>query len=143
MRISCASEFMIPDMSSQTCIPIGKHTDMRYSKQHKEDYTPYWCILSNKVPTSGVKYKADVVCLQESPRERGGVGINHSAYEITIRKSAGTAIQKGSGLVVDDRTYLSRGANDNVSVTDVRRTGEKIMRIVNIYDQGDTQLGEK
>ena len=52
------------------------------------------------------------------------------------------AIRKGSGLVVDERTDLSRGANDDVIVTDVRRGGEKITRIVNVYDQRDTQSGE-
>ena len=53
------------------------------------------------------------------------------------------AIQKGSGLVVDEWTDLSRGANDDVIVTDIRRRGEKITRIVNIYDQRDTQSGER
>jgi hypothetical protein len=38
---------------------------------------------------------------------------------------------------VDERTDLSRGANDDVIATDVRRRGEKITRIVNIYDQKD------
>jgi hypothetical protein len=40
-------------------------------------------------------------------------------------------IQRGSGLVVDERTDLSRGANDNVIFTDVGRRGETMMRIVN------------
>jgi hypothetical protein len=43
----------------------------------------------------------------------------------------------GSGLVVDDLTDLSRGANDDVIVTDLRRRGEKITRIDNVYDQRD------
>jgi hypothetical protein len=30
----------------------------------------------------GVEHRADVVCLQEPPRERGGIGISQSAYEI-------------------------------------------------------------
>jgi len=92
---------------------------------------------------TGVKCKADVVCLQELPRERGGCGISHSAYEMRKRKRVWTAIRKGSGLVVDERTDFSRGANDNVIVTDVRRRGEKITRIVNVYEQTDTQSGER
>jgi len=53
------------------------------------------------------------------------------------------AVRKGRGLVVDEQTDLSRGANDNVIVTHIRSTGEKIMRIVNIHDQRDTQSGER
>jgi len=92
---------------------------------------------------TGVERKADVVCLQEPPRERGGFGISHSAYEIRKRHRVWTAIRKGSGLVVDERTDLSRGANNDVIVTDVRRRGEKITRIVNVCDQKDTQSGER
>jgi len=92
---------------------------------------------------TGVERKADVVCLQEPPRERGGCGISHSAYEIRERTRVWTAIRKGSGLVVDERMDLSRGAQDDVIVTDVRRRGEKRTRIVNVYDQRDTQSGER
>jgi hypothetical protein len=92
---------------------------------------------------TGVKRRADVVCLQEPPRERGNIGISHSAYEIRERKRVWTAIRRGSGLVVDERTDLSRGANDDVIATDVRRRGEKITRIVNVYDQRDGQSGER
>jgi len=91
----------------------------------------------------GVECKADEVCLQEPPRERGGFVISHSAYEIRKRQRVWTAIRKGCGLVVDERTDLSRAANDDVIVTDFRRRGEKISRIVNVYDQRDTQLGER
>jgi len=70
---------------------------------------------------TGVERGPDLVCLQEPRRERGETGISHSAYEIRKRKSVWTAIQKGSGLVVDERTDLSRGANDDVIATDVRR----------------------
>jgi hypothetical protein len=42
------------------------------------------------------------------------------------------AIWMGSGLVVDKWADLSRGANDDVMVIDVRRRGRKITRIVNI-----------
>jgi len=30
----------------------------------------------------GVERRVDVVCLQEPPRERGQIGISHSAYKI-------------------------------------------------------------
>jgi len=53
------------------------------------------------------------------------------------------AIRKGSGLVVGERTGLSSGANDDIILTAVRRRGEMIRRIVNVYDQRDTQSGEK
>jgi hypothetical protein len=92
---------------------------------------------------TGVERKADVVCLQEPPRERGGCGISHSAYEIRKRKRVWTAIRKGSGLVVDELMHLSRGTHDDVIFTDVRRRGEKITRIANVYDQRDMQSGER
>jgi hypothetical protein len=38
---------------------------------------------------------------------------------------------------------MRKGANDDVIVTDVRTRGEKVTRIVNIYDQKDMQLGER
>jgi len=44
------------------------------------------------------------------------------------------AIRKGSGLVVDERTDLSRGAHYDLIVSDVRRRGEKITRIVNVHN---------
>ena len=91
----------------------------------------------------GVKRRADVVCLQDSPRERGGIGISHSAYEIRKRKRVWTAIWRGSGFVVDERMDLSRGANKDVIATDVRRRGERTTRIVNVYDQKNTHSGER
>jgi len=90
----------------------------------------------------GVERRVDVVWLQVPPRERGNIGIRHWAYEISKRKSVWTARRKGSGLVVDERTDLSRGANKDVILTDVRRSGEKITRIVNVSDQRDGQSGE-
>jgi hypothetical protein len=53
------------------------------------------------------------------------------------------AIRNGSGLVVDERKDLSRGASDDVIASDVRRRGEKLTRIVNIYNQHNTQSGER
>jgi hypothetical protein len=81
--------------------------------------------------------------LKEPPRERKGFEIRHTAYEIRERTRVWTAVRKGSGLAVDERTDLSKGGNDDVIVTDVRRKGEKITRIVNIYDQNDTQSRER
>jgi endonuclease/exonuclease/phosphatase family metal-dependent hydrolase len=105
------------------------------------------CARSNEwtiaVLKTGVERKVDVVCLQEPPRERGGCGISHSAYEIRKRKRVWTAIRKGSSLVVDERTDLSRGVRNDVIVTYVRKRGEKITRIVNVYDQRDMQSGER
>jgi len=92
---------------------------------------------------TAVERRADVVCLQEPPRERGEIGISHSAYKIRNRNRIRTAIWKGSGLVVDERTDLSRGANDDVIATDVRTRGEKITRIADIYDQTDAQSGKR
>jgi hypothetical protein len=59
------------------------------------------------------------------------------------KKKSWTAIRKGSGLVVDERKDLSRAANDEVVATDVRRRGEMITRIGNIYYQKDAQSGER
>jgi hypothetical protein len=60
---------------------------------------------------TGVERKADVVYLQEPPREREGCGISHSVYDIIKIKLVSTAVRKGSGLVVDEQTDLSRGAH--------------------------------
>jgi len=83
-------------------------------------------------PETGVECRADVVCLQEPPRERGGVGISHSGYEIRQRKRIWMAIRRESGLEVDERTDLRRGVNEDVIATDVRRRGERITRMVNV-----------
>jgi len=47
------------------------------------------------------------------------------------------AIRKRSGLLIDEPTDLSRGANDDKFASDIRRRGEKITRIVDIYDGKD------
>jgi len=57
--------------------------------------------------------------------------------------SPAVTIRKGSGLEVDERMDLNRGANDDVIVTDVRRRGQKMKRIFNVYDQRDTQSAER
>jgi hypothetical protein len=46
-------------------------------------------------------------------------------------------------LATDERTDLSRGANDDVIVTDVKRRGEKMTRVINIYDQRDVRTRER
>jgi hypothetical protein len=69
--------------------------------------------------------------------------MSHLAYEIIQITTVWTAIGKESGLVVDERKDLSRGAYDNVIVTDIRRRREMITSIVNIYDQRETQSGER
>ena len=53
---------------------------------------------------TGVKCRADVVCLHEPMREREGIGIRHSAYEIRKTKRVWRAIWRGSSLVVDEQT---------------------------------------
>ena len=55
--------------------------------------------------------------------ERGDFGISLSAYTMRKRNRVWTAIGKGSGLAADEWTHLSRGANDDVIATDVRRSG--------------------
>jgi len=52
-------------------------------------------------------------------------------------------VHKGSGFATDERTDLRRGANNNVSVTDVKRRGEMITRVINIYNQRDVQTRER
>jgi len=92
---------------------------------------------------TGVERKADLVMLQEPPEGRGGIGISHSLYEIRKRKRVWTAVRQASGLATDKRTDLSRGANDDVIVTDVQRGGEKMTRIINVHDQRDVRTGER
>jgi hypothetical protein len=52
-------------------------------------------------------------------------------------------IRRGSSLVDDERTDLSRGANGDVVATDLWRKGERITGIVNGYDQKNTHSGER
>jgi len=51
----------------------------------------------------GVERRADALCLPEPPRENGGIRISHSAYEKRKRKRVWTAIQRRSGLLVDEQ----------------------------------------
>jgi len=70
-----------------------------------------WTIVALE---TAVKRRADRVCVLDPPREKGGIGISHGPSKITTRKRVWTARWKGSGLVVDERTDYSRGANDDV-----------------------------
>jgi endonuclease/exonuclease/phosphatase family metal-dependent hydrolase len=81
--------------------------------------------------------------LARATERKGGIGISHLAYDKRKRNRVWMAVRRGSGLVVDERTDLSRGANDDVIATDIRRRGETIMRIVNGYNQKDTPSGER
>jgi len=51
-------------------------------------------------------------------------------------------VRKGSGLATDKRPDLNRGTNDDVMVTDVKRRGENMTRIIKVFDQRDVQTGE-
>jgi len=84
-----------------------------------------------------VQCRADVVWLQEPPRERRNIGISHSADKLRKRTIVWTAIRKGSGRVVDEQTNLCRRANNHVIATDMWSSVDKMTRIVNIYDQTD------
>jgi len=52
-------------------------------------------------------------------------------------------IRRRSGLVVDEWTDVSRGANDDVVTTEVSRRRGTIIRIVNVYNQWNTPQGER
>jgi len=86
---------------------------------------------------------ADVVCPQEPPREREGVGISHLAYNIRKRKTVWMAVGKGSGFPNNERTDLSKNPLSDVIVVDIECRGDKMTRIVNIYDQREGETGER
>jgi len=104
--------------------------------QHNCARSYEWTIVALE---TGDARRADIVCLQNAPRERGGIGIGHSSYERGIKNRVWTAIRRVSGMVVDERTDLSRGANDDVIHIDLKRIGETVTWIVNVYNQRDTQ----
>jgi endonuclease/exonuclease/phosphatase (EEP) superfamily protein YafD len=52
-------------------------------------------------------------------------------------------VLKGSGAATDEWTNLSSGANDNVIVTDVKRRGEKMTKVINIYNQRDVRTRQR
>lgn len=79
----------------------------------------------------------------EPPGEDGGSAIRIAAYKIRKQNRVYTAVRKGSDLATAQQTNLSRGASDDVIVTDVPRRGEKIMRIIYIYDHRDVQIRDR
>jgi hypothetical protein len=92
---------------------------------------------------TGVVENADLVLLQEPPGDKGRIGISHATYEIRKRKRVWMAVRNGRGLSTDERTELSRGANDDVMVTKVKRRGEKMTRIINVYDEREVPTGQR
>ena len=103
------------------CLPINRVIQQNCARSYE------WPIAALE---TGVECGADQVRLQEPPREMGDIGISHSAYELKKQHRVWTSIRMGSGLVVDYQTDLSRGADDGVIATDVRRRGENITSIV-------------
>jgi len=98
----------------------------------------------------------DHCCSGDGSRTKGGCCVLAIATERNMRyryqpfgirnrkrTRVWTTMRRGSGLAVDQRTDLSRGANDNVIATDIGMRGETITRIINIYHQRNTQSGER
>jgi hypothetical protein len=67
--------------------------------------------------------------------------MSHQAYEIGKCKRVWMAVREGTGLAIHERTDQSSSANDDVMVTDVKSWGQKMTRIINVYDQRDVQTG--
>jgi len=53
------------------------------------------------------------------------------------------AVRKGSGLTTNVRTDLSKYAGDDVIVVDIKRRGEIMIPIANIYNQRARETGER
>jgi hypothetical protein len=68
---------------------------------------------------TGVKWKADLVCLQEPPRAREGVGISHPAYDIRKRKRVWAAGRTQSGIATNEWTDLCKHALGVIIVVDI------------------------
>ena len=83
------------------------------------------------------------MCLQKPRKDTAQIGISNSACARWTRNRVWTAIRKGSGLVVNERTDLSWVANEDVFATAIRRRGANIMRIVNVYNQNDVDWQER
>jgi len=92
---------------------------------------------------TGVEQKADLVLLQEPLEDRGGIEISHSAHEIRKQMTVWTAVCKRSGLATDQQPHLSRGANNDLVVTDVQRRREKMTGMINIYDQNAVRTEDR
>jgi len=52
-------------------------------------------------------------------------------------------VPKGSGCGINKRTELSQNARGDVIVVDIKNRGEKITRIVNIYEEREGESGER
>jgi len=52
-------------------------------------------------------------------------------------------VPKGRGLTTSERTDWNKSAGDDLIVVHTKRKGEKLIRIVNIYDQRATETGER
>jgi len=80
------------------------------------------------------------LCVGKNHRASAGVRISHLAPEIRKRKWVWMAVQKATGLMVDERTDKCSSVMTMSSwqTSLIRRKGEKIMRMVmtkvNIYD---------
>ena len=52
-------------------------------------------------------------------------------------------VGKGSGFAMNERTDLSKNPLGSVIVVDIKRRGEKMTSIINIYDQTEGETGER
>jgi len=91
----------------------------------------------------GVDRKADLVLLQGPEGERGRIRISHPAYEIRKRTRVWMVVCQGSGFITDEQTDLSRCTNDDDMLSGINRTGGKMTRSINVYDQSDKEPRER
>jgi len=91
----------------------------------------------------GVNRKADVVYLQQSMRQRSGIGISHYVYNNTKRISVWTMVCKGSNCTMNWRTELGKNAGNDSIVVDINTLAENIIMIINIFNQRATETGER
>jgi hypothetical protein len=52
-------------------------------------------------------------------------------------------VRKGSGFAPKEQIDLSKNAAGDVIVVDIKSRGDKMTRIVNIYNQKETETGER
>jgi len=64
--------------------------------------------------------------------DKGVIGISRPAYDIRKETRVWMAVPTGNGHAMNRLRDLSRGANENVMVTDVNRRGQLMTRIINI-----------
>lgn len=101
----------------------------------------YLCAMAAE--KMGMEWKADAVFRAEPPRARAGCNISHVAYDIEKGMRVWMVVHNGSGLTMNDRTDLTKNAGDDVIVIDIKRRGEKVIRIVNSDDQSTRETGER